>query len=92
MSITVGDITFDDTSYDARGDVLYLNVGAPTPAAVTLATPEGHAVDYDEHGHVIGLTLVNVRWLLESEGAVTVTWPAARIEAEQLRGALAAAG
>lgn len=93
MSVHVGSIAFDDVSYDATGDVLYLSVGAPAAAARTLSTPEGHAVDYDERGEVIGLTLVNPKWILETEGSVTVTWPTtpARIDADELSGALAIA-
>jgi uncharacterized protein YuzE len=59
--------------YDVRGDVLYVSVSPPREAARTVATPEGHAVDYDESGAVIGMVLVNVRFLLERDGAVTVT-------------------
>lgn len=90
MSITVGGTTFDDTEYDERGDVLYLSVGAPQPAVRTLETPEGHAVHYDELGAVIGLTLLNVRWTLERDGELTLTWPPARLGADQLDAALAA--
>ena len=47
MTIQIGAITFDEAEYDERGDVLYLSVGEPKPAAQTLETPEGHAVHYD---------------------------------------------
>jgi hypothetical protein len=40
---------------------------------------------------VIGLTLLNVRWALEREGALTLSWPPVRLEAGQLDAALAAA-
>jgi len=91
MNITVAGITFDHHHYDEGGDVLYLNVGEPRPAAHGLETPEGHGVHYNEEWAVIGLTLLNVRWTLEREGALTLTWPPARLGAEQLDGALAAA-
>ena len=91
MNITVGGITFDHHHYDERGDVLYLNVGEPRPAAHGLETPEGHAVHYDENWAIIGLTLLNVRWTLEREGELTLTWPPARLPADQLDAALAAA-
>ncbi|MCA1709148.1 MAG: DUF2283 domain-containing protein [Actinobacteria bacterium] len=91
MNITVAGITFDHHHYDPRGDVLYLNVGEPRSAAHGLETPEGHSVHYDEDWTAIGLTLLNVRWTLEREGALTLTWPPARLAAEQLDDVLAPA-
>jgi uncharacterized protein YuzE len=91
MKITVAGITFDHHHYDERGDVLYLNVGESRLAAHGLETPEGHTVSYDENWAVIGLTLLNVRWTLEREGALTLTWPPAKLPADQLGAALAAA-
>jgi hypothetical protein len=55
------------------------------------ATPEGHAVDYDESASVIGMVLVNVRFLLDRDGAITVTVPPDRVDAEQIEPALIAA-
>ena len=54
MTITIAGISFDHHHYDERGDVLYLNVGEPRPAASGLETPEGHALHYNEAGAVIG--------------------------------------
>jgi uncharacterized protein YuzE len=91
MTITIAGITFDHHHYDPRGDVLYLNVGEPQPAARGLEIPDGHAIHYDEAGAVIGLTLLNVRWTLEREGALTLTLPTEHLEAEALRPMLVAA-
>lgn len=91
MTITIAGITFDHHIYDARGDVLYLNAGEPQPAASGYETPEGHAVHYDESGAVIGVTLLNVRWILEREGALTLTLPAEHLTADALQPMLAAA-
>lgn len=91
MSLTIAGITFDNHEYDARGDVLYLSVGKPREAVRTLATPEGHAVDYDEDGAVIGMILVNVRLQLERDGAVTVTVPPDRLTTARIEPALIAA-
>ncbi len=88
MTIQIGAITFDEAEYDERGDVLYLSVGEPKPAAQTLETPEGHAVHYDERGGVVGLTLLNVRWTLEQEGELTISWPQAHLSSEQLSAVL----
>lgn len=73
--IRIGSHEFDWTSYDRKGDVLYLSKKEPQEAFDTLATPEGHAVRLDRTGEVIGLTLVNVGWLIEREGQITVTVP-----------------
>lgn len=75
MTVTIGDITFTDSTYDERGDVLYLHVGEPQAAADSVGTPEGHAVRYDTAGEVIGLTIINARWLLDRDGKITITMP-----------------
>lgn len=80
MTFTIGDHTFDHVTYDSVGDVLYARSGESRPAADVYGTPEGHAVRFDEHGSVIGMTIVNGRWLVEREGKITITVPS-RIEA-----------
>jgi uncharacterized protein YuzE len=91
MTITIAGIHFDYRDYDERSDVLYLHVGVPTEqSAKTLETPEGHTVEYDEHGAIIGLELMGVRGLLERDGEVQLTWPPAHLAASALRQALAA--
>jgi hypothetical protein len=55
MTVTIGSLTFDHASYDARGDVLYLHVGDPQEAAGSEETPEGHVLRFDADGEVIGL-------------------------------------
>ncbi len=94
MSVTVAGIEFADHEYDARGDVLYLFVtgydaGGLPPHAV--ATPEGHGIEYDEHGRVIAMTLVNVKRLLERDGELKISWPEAHVSAEEFSTALAPA-
>ena len=89
-TITVGGVAFDHHRYDDRGDVLYLNVGEPQAAASGLETVEGHGVHYDEEGRIIGLTLLNVRWTLDRDGAVAITWPEQRLPASALADALPA--
>lgn len=91
MKLTIAGIEFDHHDYDPRGDVLYLSVGEPRPAAHGLETDEGHDVRYDEDWNVIGLTLLNVRWTLDREGSLTLSWPPVKLDAEQLDGVLAAA-
>jgi uncharacterized protein YuzE len=71
----IGNYEFDRERYDSDGDVLYLGRGPEQPAASTFATPEGHAVRLDEDGQVIGLTIVNAKWLLDRDGKLVVTIP-----------------
>lgn len=92
MSVTIDGIRFDHHDYDERGDVLYLSVkGYEGPPATAYASPEGHNVEYDEAGRVIAMTLVNVRWLLERNGELTITWPTGRVKADELSEALPSA-
>ncbi len=91
MTLTIAGTSFDHHEYDERGDVLYLSVGPPREAFRTVATPEGHAVDYDESGAVIGMVLVDVRFLLDRDGAVMVTIPPDRVVPAQIEPALIAA-
>lgn len=91
MMIRVGQYEFDNVAYDAEGDVLYLHRGDPVAASETFATPEGHAVMFDDVREVIGITIVNAKWLVERDGQITISVPE-RIEtpASDLAAALAA--
>jgi uncharacterized protein YuzE len=75
MTVTIGSLTFDHASYDARGDVLYLHLGDPQEAAGSEEAPEGHVLRFDADGKVIGLTIINAKWLLERDHAINVTVP-----------------
>lgn len=75
MTVHVGPYEFDHVSYDSEGDVLYLRRGERRNAADTFGTPEGHAVRLDENGDVLGITIVNAKWLLERDGTIAVTVP-----------------
>jgi uncharacterized protein YuzE len=94
VTVKIGRLSFDHVSYDAAGDVLYLHVGAPRAAADADETAEGHLLRYDESGRILGLTIVNARWLLERDGAITVTLPEPRLRADasDLAEALGAVG
>lgn len=75
MTVRLGNQEFDSVVYDADGDVLYLHKGDPVPAAETVPTSDGHAVSFDDVGEVIGITVVNVKWLVERDGQITITIP-----------------
>jgi uncharacterized protein YuzE len=92
LSVHVGSYEFDHVIYDKDGDVLYLSTGTGKLAADTLGSPEGHAVCLDEHGEVIGITIVNTKWLLERNGGLRVTGPSPmETDPDDLARALAAA-
>jgi len=78
--IRIGPHRFDRVSYDEKGDVLYLGRSGAAETAVTDATPEGHAVQLDAAGDLVGLTVVNARWLIERDGTLVITVPE-RLEA-----------
>ena len=41
MTVHIGPYEFDDIDYDAEGDVLYLSIGKPRPAADSEETARG---------------------------------------------------
>ena len=90
-SVKIAGIEFDRVVYDREGDVLYLHVGDPSSAVDFDGTPEGHATRYGPDGSLVGITIVNARWLLEAEGKIVLTLPEQRVEALDLGDALAAA-
>ena len=91
MMITIAGIDFDYHDYDKRGDVLYLHVGQPKkPPAKAFETPDGHTVEYDEHGAVVGVELMGVRSVVDGGGELQLTWPPAQVAASALREVLAA--
>ena len=91
MSLLIAGLDFDHVHYDDRGDVLYLSVGEPREPAEAFETPEGHNVEYDTQGRVIGLVLYGVRHTLDRDGEVRLTWPPSHLAAGALRPALTAA-
>ena len=50
------------------------------------SSPEGHLVRYGADDRVIGITVVNAKWLSERDGEITVSL---RVDAEDLAPALA---
>ena len=89
-SVKIAGIEFDRVVYDREGDVLYLHVDDPSSAVDFDGTPEGHATRYGPDGSLVGITIVNARWLLETEGKIVLTLPEQRVEALDLGAALAA--
>jgi uncharacterized protein YuzE len=89
MSVTIAGIEFEHHVYDGRADVLYLTVaGYESPPADADATPEGHGIEYDEKRKVIAMTLMDVKWLLDRDGELTITWPSGHVNADELAAAL----
>jgi uncharacterized protein YuzE len=92
MTVHVGPYEFDQVSYDRDGDVLYLRRGERQESAETFSTPEGHAVRMDDNREVIGIAIVNAKWLVERDGKITVTVPSLiETNADDLAAALSTA-
>lgn len=91
MTITIGKHSFDHAAYDERGDVLYLHAGDRHPAADSEGTPEGHLVRFGEDEEIVGVTIINARWLLDRDGEIAITLPEIgriQVEADALAPAL----
>ena len=89
VNVKINGLVFNRANYDADGDVLYLARGETTEASDAALTPEGHGIRYDGQGHVIGVTIINARLLLDRDGHVTITMPqAVQVAAGDLAGAL----
>ena len=89
MNVKINGLVFDRANYDADGDVLYIARGETTQASDAALTPEGHGIRYDTDGHVIGVTIINARRLLDRDGHVTITLPQeVQVAAADLAGAL----
>jgi YD repeat-containing protein len=91
VSVRVAGIEFDKVAYYRGEDVLYLHVGDPAGAVDFDESPEGHHLRYDPEGRLVGITIVNARWLLEQDGRIVVTLPERRIELTDLGDVLAPA-
>jgi uncharacterized protein YuzE len=81
VSLRIGSYDFEHATYDEVADVLYLRTDDAAQAATTHGTPEGHAVRMDAEGKVLGITIVNARWLSEREAEIVVSIPHQRIKA-----------
>jgi uncharacterized protein YuzE len=91
-TVKIGRLTFDHATYDEAGDVLYLHIGARQAAADSEETPEGHVLRFDASEHIIGLTIINAKWLLERDGEIVVTLPEQiHVQPSALEAALVAA-
>jgi uncharacterized protein YuzE len=84
--VRLGNFEFDHVTYDSDADVLYLSAGEPRDAARQEATPQGHLVRYDDDDRVIGITVVNAKWLVERDGKIDIH---IRLGADDLAPALA---
>jgi uncharacterized protein YuzE len=89
LSLKIGGIEFDNVFYDREVDVLYLSQGEKRAASDFDASPEGHYLRYDADGSLFGITIVNARYILDREGAVTITLPKQRIVAKDFGDVLA---
>ena len=91
MSVMLGGVEFDNVYYDREVDVLYLHVGEPSTAVDWDESPEGHHLRFGADGQLVGITIVNARWLLDEDGVIVITLPERRIETRDLGDVLAPA-
>jgi uncharacterized protein YuzE len=91
MNVKIAGIEFDNNFYDRDADVLYLHVGDPGSAVDFDGTPEGHHTRYGPDGSLVGLTIVNARWLLEQDGEIMLTLGEQQVHATDIGSVLAAA-
>lgn len=75
--LDIGGLIFDRGNYDAENDVLYLDRGT-AGYAYGEETDEGHAVRYSAEGEVIGVIVINAKWLLGRDGHLKITIPIPR--------------
>lgn len=52
---------------------MYVSVGEPRTAADSQETPEGHVIRYDTREHIIGVSIVNAKWIFDLDQAIAVT-------------------
>lgn len=74
-TVKIGGIVFDNNLYDAKGDVLYVNVGDPGDAVDWIGTAEGDGTCHGPDGSLIGLTILNAKLRLEQDGKIELTLP-----------------
>ena len=75
LTIEIGGLIFESDDHDDEGDVLYVSRGEPQPAAYAALTPEGHAIRYGAGGEVIGVTIINARFILNLDGHLKISLP-----------------
>ncbi len=89
MKVSVGPYTFENVSYDAAADVLYLHKGDPSIAVEFDESPEGHALRFDAEQNLVGVTILGVKRWVERDGKVTITVPkVVRVDADVIAPAL----
>lgn len=92
VNVHIGPLVFDHADYDPEGDVLYLHVGTPQEAEGR-GNPEGHVLRFAPGTQrIVGLTVMNARWLVDRDGRLTITIPdTVEASADELAPALAVA-
>jgi uncharacterized protein YuzE len=89
--LSIGPYTFDHAAYEAEADLLYLSIGPPGRAKDGQDTPEGHEVDFDARGDLVGIQFYYPKRFLARDGKLTVTVPVGeRLEAPAAVAALLA--
>jgi uncharacterized protein YuzE len=74
MTVSFGDVTFDQVDFDRDADVLYLSISGVEPAHYD-ESPEGHALQFDADGNLCGITVIGVSHHADDAGRVALTVP-----------------
>jgi uncharacterized protein YuzE len=91
VSVKIGGIEFDNVSYYAKGDVLYVGVTGQGNAVDWGESAEGDGLSYAADGSLVGMTILNARTRLERDGKLVITLPEQQVEATDLGDVLATA-
>jgi uncharacterized protein YuzE len=76
--LSIGPYTFDHAAYEPEVDLLYLSVGPPGQSKSREDTPEGHEVDFDARGDLVGIHFYYPKRFLARDGSLTITLPVPR--------------
>lgn len=73
VAVVIDGVAFDRYHYDEIADTLCFHTG-PTAWAVDFdETAEEHLMRFAASGDLLSLTILNVRWRLDRDGAIDVT-------------------
>jgi hypothetical protein len=75
VNVRIGPLVFDHADYDQEADIRYLHIGSPRPGEGEEA-PEGHVLRFAPGSQqIIGLTVIDSRYVLDRDGRLVVTVP-----------------
>jgi hypothetical protein len=73
VDLTLGPATFGRLAYDSGAGIIHLQVNAAASDVHVERCREGHQLRFDEHGNLVGLTLVGARKLVAGGEPLVIT-------------------